>query len=474
MKERKELMKKLKETNGIIDGLEKKIMDSKDDEERKLAGEELENQNKTFDALKKKIEEVDRKIARENMVKDLSTTKGVADEVTEVEVPDSQHNKNNAQIRMDQVSKAYMIEGPIALVDAARRYGDNIVDAVKKDDNQGDAGVRLPSYIRDHVLENTYTKSSYPVLTSDASGSQSGGGSLVPDSFIPELYKLPQITDRLMDECYRKNAIGGKAQFPKLNQATNRWGVAANWDNEGASIAADNPVFSLEEIGTHRLTCLTQVSEKELRVNAVGLEAELAMMFRGAVNDKVSRAILFGTGSGQPTGINTNASIANGVAVANREAANQISYTDLNNTQYAVTEGAMDTGIWVISSGPNGGMKYISGLDDTYGRPVLREFYKDGLGTVPQLLGSRYQVTPNNTQNLGNRGDVTFGSFRHYALPVDKDISIDRSEHFAFDKGVVSFRVIVYIGGKPLGFSCFAVLGDPSAASSSSSSSSST
>jgi HK97 family phage major capsid protein len=270
-----------------------------------------------------------------------------------------------------------------------------------------------------------------------------------------------------------KRAIGGTAQFPKLTQSVNRWGVSASWGDEGGQISEDNPSFSRLEVSTGRLTCLSQVSEKELRVNAVGLEAEMTTMFRGAVNDAVSQAILSGSGgNNRPYGINTNTAIASGVVVHARETASQVSYKDLNALQFAVEPGVADEGMYIIKSGANGAMKYIAGLYDTYGRPVLREFFKEGLGTVPTLLGSEYMITPNNTVSLGGRGDVIFGAPQNYALAIDQDISIARSDQYAFNQGLITFRVICYFGGRPLGYSCFAVLGDVSTASSSSSSSS--
>jgi len=470
------VLKAMTETSTAISALEAKIKNKDTSpEDVKLLMPELDAKNAEFESLVTKTEEIKSEIRRTELINELTQTQGIAKGLKEViTYSDGEHNQISEQKERDFVSKTYIFDGKEGLRDYAADKGENVIDAVRKTDKEGKSSFLVPSYMRDHILTNKFVaKGAYNVLTSDASGSQSGGGSLVPTTFIPELYKIPQITDRLMDRCMVKRAIGGTAQFPKLTQSVNRWGVSASWGDEGGQISEDNPSFSRLEVSTGRLTCLSQVSEKELRVNAVGLEAEMTTMFRGAVNDAVSQAILSGSGgNNRPYGINTNTAIASGVVVHARETASQVSYKDLNALQFAVEPGVADEGMYIIKSGANGAMKYIAGLYDTYGRPVLREFFKEGLGTVPTLLGSEYMITPNNTVSLGGRGDVIFGAPQNYALAIDQDISIARSDQYAFNQGLITFRVICYFGGRPLGYSCFAVLGDVSTASSSSSSSS--
>jgi HK97 family phage major capsid protein len=286
--------------------------------------------------------------------------------------------------------------------------------------------------------------------------------------FVPELYKIPQIEDRLMDSCYVKRAVGGTAEFPRLTQ-TNRWGVQVYWGNEGQKLKKDNPTFNKLSVGTNRLTGLSYVSEKELRVNAVSLEAELATMFRGAMNDAISQGILTGDGTSEPTGINTTMSIALGAVVVARAVANQVSFADLNALQFAIASGVMAQGRYVMGVGGNSAYKYVGGLVDNYGRPLFRDSMREGVGSIPTLMGSPYVTTPNCVPTLGQRGDVMYGAFGNYGVAVDQEVTVARSDQFKFDEGMITFRTMAYIGGKPLGPTCFAMLGDVSGVSSSSS-----
>jgi HK97 family phage major capsid protein len=82
-------------------------------------------------------------------------------------------------------------------------------------------------------------------------------------------------------------------------------------------------------------------------------------------------------------------------------------------------------------------------------------------------------LTSENSKALGARGDVIYGNFMGYGLAVDGDeMAIERSDEYAFNTGQITFRLIMYAGGTPLGYDMFSVLGDVSGASSSSSSSS--
>jgi len=467
-----ELIAKAKKLNEQIQSLAAKEKEA-DTEAKSVIREKIEAKKADFESALAEIEEAKKVAAEEAEAKDrenkMAEFEAKAADLADVKI-EAGDNRVSEQKQKDEASRAYMLEGKSGLAAFAQKHGDNVVNAVSKG---GEDGILVPSYIRDHILYNTFlSKGANPVVVEDASGTASGGGSLVPNAFVPELFKIPQITDRLMDRCWVKRAVTGTVRFPRVTQSTNPYGVAVAWGGEDTAVSTDNPVFTEVTVPTYRLGALAQVSTKELRENAVGLEAELASMMRGAVSREVSNAIINGTGSGQPTGININASITNGVNVVSRQTASQVSYTDIVNLQFTVDEGVMDRGILLMKAGANGAMKYVAALDDSNGRPVMRTVDQGWQqGMLPSIAGSEL-VKCMVLSNLGYRGDVIFGDFSCYGVAMSADVSIDMSEHYAFDKGLVTYRVMLWIGGKPLGESCFALLGDASGASSSSSSSS--
>ena len=478
--------------NASIEELEGKRDGAEEDAARAVYQKEIDAKTAEYDKAKAEVERLKGKAARD---KEIEAVKGMEidgskkAELADAQVlPDSESEHNallNAK-KLDDATWGYITDPSKESRDFLGKTDGVMIDAMRPKDPEK-PGFLLPSYMRSYItgpilgktradLERTLgAKGTDDVLVRDPSGTRSGGGSLVPEVFVTELYKLPQITFRLVDRCRVKRAVGNNAIFPRLGQGTNRYGVVATWGLEGAAFDEDNPVFNELSISTGRLGLLTQMSLKELRVNAVGLQAELGWMFRGAWNQAVTQAILQGTGAqNRPFGVNTNASIALGTAAVPREVINQVSYNDLVRLTFAVEDALTEDGIFILQSGLDGAMAYVAALDDAQGRPVLRNEQTGWqIGLPGTLLGVPYFMTPDNLPDLGQRGDVIYGNWMNYAIAIDNDVTIDRSDHFAFDRGMVTFRMHSYIGGQALGPTCFSVLADVSTASSSSSSHSS-
>ena len=501
-----EFLKAMKALNVDIAALEGKRSEEKDDIERQLFADKIKAKNDEFEVLQGKVADEKAKQKREadiagvegDLAKvDTSKADGLKDaQVDDVKVTDSDHNRENWAAKCDKFAWDFLLD---PLSDGQKNGTLLKADGVLLEACKGtDEGFRAPrslakyimpqptghdllaAHFSDRVADQFGAK--VTIVSDDAAGAASGGASLFPVPFVPQLYRQERMVDDLPSRCFVKPDLGGGTLFPKLKSQSDSvpFGVSVTWGNSGASggegesITASDPTFTQIAVTTDRLAATTQASLKELRVDQIGLEAQIAWMMRNAVSRQISTRILTGTGTAPfPTGVNSAASITAGLNIEARDAASQVSYTDLSNLQFAVPAGLAEGGIYVLSTGPSGAFKYISGLKDTDGRPVLRnENWIVGLNAVPTLAGMPYMPTAANTQALGGRGDVVFGNFMNYGLVVGS-VDIARSDQFAFDKGVITFRVLTYVGGKPLDADAFAVLGDPSGASSSSSSSSS-
>lgn len=504
----KELQALLAKLDGEIEELEGKVEAAKEDNERKVLADLVSAKQAKFDETAKAIEGVKAKAARKAKTADLTKTAAVEDKTTQldseagdgelagkVSVPDSAHNRAMDTKAQDDAAREYLTaprnseaRTMLALLAAKKEKLFEAITVERKDGRQ--RGVKPPSYMtnfihakmegwsREEIERAIRGKSNENVLARDSSGTQSGGGSLVPDLFTPSLYKLPQLDVRLMDRCFVKTAVGAAVYFPKLTQSTNRYGVAMAASTEGNAKPKSNPNFTRVSVTPGEISGLTFVSHKELRVNNVGLEAELAWMFRGAWNEFINKQILQKSDANSAfTGINTDTAIAAGVVEVAREGAGAVSWADLMGLVFGVEAGVMGDLTLIFKSGSTGALAYIAKLDDTNNRPVfmnlLNASWAGGAQNPPTIAGCPYIATPDNTPAVGARGDVICGAFRNYAVAVDQDITIDRSDDFMFDQDMAAYRVIGYAGGLPLGYTCFSVLSDVSGVSSSSASASS-
>jgi HK97 family phage major capsid protein len=526
-----ELIAEMEALNARIAEIEERIDKAETDAKKEVLVEELNEKTAEFEAKEKEVERLqtaakraDRlaelKPKKEDKTEDKKADGTLAD--PKVEIPDTDHNRMQYQAKKDEASMRYLIHpksGATALQEMASKHGDVLVDEImlKRVEAKEDAGaVQAPSWMRRFILPQPTAldvimsnprlakamaaaglegkASANDVLSTDAAGTQSGGAALIDTDYVPQLYRREiNLVHDIPSMCFVKRAVGRQAIFPELTQsATTPFGVAitrgngASGQGEGQAITESNPQFNQITISTGRVAALSQASLKEVRNADIAFEAELAWMFRNAVLFAYGQDIIEGSdtlfnNAGLPLGINTNLAInSHGVVTRARQVAAQVSYTDLGRMQFDVDEGATDEGTYIVSGGSSGAMQYMVSLDDSDGRSVFFNQFT-GWGPAGQrgprglLLNRPYLRTKANTRNVGQRGDVIYGNCRHYGFCVDTDeMGIERSDHYAFNTGLVTYRLITYVGGRVLGGEAFVVLADVAGVSSSSSSSSST
>jgi HK97 family phage major capsid protein len=503
----KELVSKMKAVNAEIEALEGKRSEAKDEARKAFYVEEIEAKNAEFAALEQKHLDIVAAEMRAKKIADLDKEpekRDIAGKVADVNVSDGDHNEAKQELEHTEAFTTYFTakKASEAMAVMAAKKGDRFMDSVTP--NRADAsGMLMPKWMREYVAPNPTGhdiakslldrkaflrgKGTNDVLVRDASGTNSGGGSLVSTMFDPMVQKYPVRLDDIPSRCYVKRAVGKDADFPKLTQSTDEAGVAVTWGNagansgEGTSLTESDPVHSIITINTERLGLFSYVSLKEVRVNEVGLEANLAWMYRNAASRAISKAILHGvTNAGTaltnaPKGINTNVAIAAGVNLVVRNTAGAIDYDDLISLKFGCDDGLFDQqGVYVFSAGSTGAMQYIAGLKDSSGRPVFADGLNGGWGSsMPQGIAGlgNYIHTKSNIATIGNRGDAMYGTFSGYGLCIDTDnMAVERSDDYQFGSGLITYRMILYVGGNILLHDAFALLGDASGVSSSSSS----
>jgi HK97 family phage major capsid protein len=498
-----EIKETMKKVHGELKALESKL-EGADEAKKAVVAEMIEGKTKEFDTLKadlahaEKREQIEREIAE--MDEKRNETEGKTKQIQDVEIEaKSEHNQTSETVAHTQFFNDYITcQGKVSdmLNHKAREKGDLYVEGkmigngAKMPDWLGKAIMPKPVSAQfeeamvEAAIEGKRLEGKTPVYVREASGTNSGGGSLVPELFDTTLFKVPKRTSQIVDRCYVKRGVGKEMQFPKLTQSTNEFGVAVSLGNEGAAITQSDPTFTRIDCNLIRLATLNQVSMRELRENQIGYEGELVWMIQGAMGRAIDSIILNGSAvSGAPEGINTNVGAAAGVVEVARETAAQVSYTDLVRMQFDVDDGIFGTGVYVLSGGSTGSMRYCAALDDSNGRPIFGGDSQSGWGTgsAPSLAGAPYISTVSHkdfdsgtVKTVGDAGSVIYGNFMGYGFCWDSQagVSIERSDEYAFNTGNVTFRSIVYIGGKILGGNMFSILDDASGASSSSSSSS--
>ncbi len=310
------------------------------------------------------------------------------------------------------------------------------------------------AYAHTYGKSRTYAKSTEILFDADAAGlpTDLGGGKLRDDGFVPELFTTPIPQWNIMDRTRIVPAANGRALIPQLNQTDDDEfaGVAFEWTEEGSTKPATNANFIDKQILTHELSGIAKASQTILRRNQVGLEAALMFIFREAARQELDRVILRGSGTGQPLGILNTA----GVKEVNRGTPGDVDFDDLNAMCFAIKQQFRAGSRFTIADTVE---QRLAGKKDNDGKPLFRA----STAELPQdmLLGKPYTSTYLNP-SLGANGDTVLGNYQWYWTALEEEVTIARSTEAgdAFERALVFFRLLAYVGGRPMAPRAFAKL----------------
>lgn len=281
------------------------------------------------------------------------------------------------------------------------------------------------------------------MLSTDIAGAGgSGAASLFQTAFTPELQMLALDEANIMDKVSMAPATSGSVMWPKLVQSDGNelGGVVVEWLDEGAPKPETEPEFEDITIATHEVSAYTEISETLLRRSAVGLEALLATLFRGAVRLEIDRVIVSGTGTGQPLGIVQDATVRNRA----RLVAGAVSDADLVGLKHDIKPAHRNGASFIVADSVEESLEMAV---DGQNRPLFRA--STATGPYDRLTGYPYFVGTNSPA-LGTTGDVIYGNLRAYMLGVEAEVVVARSEHYQFRSNRVAFKVHAHVGGRAI------------------------
>lgn len=159
----------------------------------------------------------------------------------------------------------------------------------------------------------------------------------------------------------------------------------ASWVAEGKG--SDKQKENLEAsitFGHFKLRCAVSVTLEAENMALSAFEARLVSSISEAMAKAIEKAILNGTGTGQPTGILKDTTKGESIAVED------IDYKTLVSAEAALPMEYENGAVWVMSKKTF--MEFV-GMTDTNGQPIARVNY--GMGGTPErtLLGRRVVLT---------------------------------------------------------------------------------
>lgn len=267
------------------------------------------------------------------------------------------------------------------------------------------------------------------------------GGFLAPAEYVREIIK-GEIEISPIRTVARVRQTGNRAvQVPKRTGQ-----FAAQWTGEVETRSETTGLtYGLEELPTHELYALVDISQQDLEDAEFNLEEELGQEFAEQFALAEAAAFVNGNGMKRPAGFMDDAAVTSdnsGSAATIADAAGQadglIEMFHNLKTAYA------RAGVWLLNRRTLGAVRKLKDANDNY-------VWQPGLaGGIPAtILGAPYVETPDMPDEAANAFPIAFGDWRRGYLIVDRiAMSVLRDPFTQATSGSVRFVARRRVGGQ--------------------------
>ena len=276
----------------------------------------------------------------------------------DIEKLDDEHRQElTAQANLTALNKAPGgVTGMINATAAALNNGP-VSDAAGKADMYGTKEYRMA--FMDAVLSGSALK-----MSNTAEQTTTGDvGAVIPTTIVKRIYEKMENVGKLWSRITHTSYQGG------VSVPTSSVKPTATWATERSTADTQKKAVSSITFAYHKLICKVALSFETTIVTLDVFEATVADNIAEAMIKAVEKAILKGTGSGQPKGI-LKETVPAGHNI-NIALADTLSFKDLAAAEGALPAAYESGAVWVMTKATF--MSAIIGMVDGNGRPVMKE-----------------------------------------------------------------------------------------------------
>lgn len=228
--------------------------------------------------------------------------------------------------------------------------------------------------------------------------------------------------------------MGNDIKVPRQTAFSNATATA-----EAAQFAESEPTFASFTLRAHKYGTLLQVSRELLEDSEIDLEGFLGRQFGHALGTAVNSVLTIGTGTVQPNGIVTASAAGKtgGTGVSGAFTADNL--IDLAHSVDSAVARQPGVG-FMMARATLGAVRKLKDDQGAY-------LYQPGVGTPDSLLGFRVIENPDVPAVAVGAKSVLFGDFSSYHIRRVGGVEIARSDQFAFDQDLVTFRATIRLDG---------------------------
>ena len=261
-------------------------------------------------------------------------------------------------------------------------------------------------------------------------------GAPVPTSFYNQVIEQARLVGPMLETSTTLRTAGGEnLQIP--SQAG--WSTAAI-TAEGTAIAESDPTFqSFITLSAYKYSFLVQLSRELIEDSGVDILAFLATQTGNALGYKVNNDLTVGAGTTLPLGIVTAASSA----VTGTASGPTFTADNLIDLAYSLDGAARRLpGVgWMMNTSSLG---VVRKLKDNSGAYIFSPALADGNDRV---LSYPVFENPAMASNASATKSVIFGHLPSYYVRMAGGLRLDRSDDFAFNADLVTFRASMRVDG---------------------------
>lgn len=281
-----------------------------------------------------------------------------------------------------------------------------------------------------------------------STGTGSEGGFTVPSLVASDLVNLLADYGAMRRVASSiTTSSGAPLSYPTSDGTTE----TGEWVAENATAASQDPSFGTRSLNTFKAGSRTiAVPIELLQDSAIDMVGFLLQRIADRIGRLTNTAFTVGTGTGQPTGMVTAASVGVTGATGSTTTVSYDNLVDLVDSVDVAYHQQATPPRFMMSQAAR---RMVRKLKDTSNRPIWSPSYDEGISaSMPdRLLG--YEVVVNNAMAApaANARSIAFGLFDRYLIRNVMDLQVFRFEDSAFmTKAQVGFLAWTRVGGNLL------------------------
>jgi len=266
-------------------------------------------------------------------------------------------------------------------------------------------------------------------------GTATAGGNTVPTSFFAQVWEHMIENSAILQAgaTVLNTASGENLEIPVTT--THSSGALIT---EGSTLTESDPAFAKRTLGAYKYGLSIQVSSELVADTGFDLLGYLARQAGRAVGNALGTDLITGNASSKPSGIVQTATT--GVTGATTGASGAFTADELIDLYYSVIAPYRSSTAcaWIMRDATLARVRKLKGSDNNY-------LWQPGLqvGAPDLLLGKPVYTDPNVAAVATSAKSVIFGDISAYHVRIAGGVRFERSDDFAFQNDLVTFRAIV-------------------------------